>query len=78
MSCGVGHRDSSDLVLLWLWCRLSAVALIGPLAWESPYTTGVALKKQNKTKQKKKEKEKGEAPLGSLLQHSKQPKKGAG
>ena len=25
-----------DLVLLWLWCRLAAVAPIGPLSWEPP------------------------------------------
>ena len=25
-----------DLVLLWLWCRPAAVALIQPLAWEPP------------------------------------------
>ena len=37
MSCGVGRRRSSDLMLLWLWCRLEAIALIGPLAWELPY-----------------------------------------
>ena len=30
MSCGVGHRYSSDLALLWLWCRPAAVAPIGP------------------------------------------------
>ena len=30
--------------MLWLWWRLAAVALIGPLAWESPYTESVALK----------------------------------
>ena len=24
-------------VLLWLWCRLAAAALIWPLAWELPY-----------------------------------------
>ena len=23
-SCGVGHRHGSDLVLLWLWCRLAS------------------------------------------------------
>ena len=23
-----------DLVLLWLWCRPAAVALVRPLAWE--------------------------------------------
>ena len=34
-----------DLVLLWLWCRLAAVALIQPLAWEPPYDAGAALKK---------------------------------
>ena len=28
----VGHRRGSDLVLLWLWCRLAAMALIQPLA----------------------------------------------
>ena len=26
VSCGVGRRYSSDLALLWLWCRLAAVA----------------------------------------------------
>ena len=38
-----------------LWCRLVAVALIGPLAWETPYAMGVALKrpkKKNKNKKK--------------------------
>ena len=28
VSCGVGHRHSSDWVLLWLWHRLAAAALI--------------------------------------------------
>ena len=35
-----------DPVLLWLWCRLAAAALIQPLAWEPPYGASVALKKQ--------------------------------
>ena len=35
MSCGVGRRHGSDLALLWLWCRPTAVASIGPLALES-------------------------------------------
>ena len=39
-----------DPVLLWLWRRPVAVALIQPLAWEPPYAVGVALK--SKTKQK--------------------------
>ena len=30
-----------DSVLLWLWCRPAAVALIRPLAWEPPYAAGV-------------------------------------
>ena len=34
-----------DPVLLWLWRRPVAIALIGPLAWESPYAVGVALKR---------------------------------
>ena len=53
MSCGIGHRHGSDLVLLWLWCRL--VALIRPLAWEPPYAWGAALKskKTNKINNKK-------------------------
>ena len=48
MSCGVGHRNSLDLVLLWLWCRLAPVGLIQPLAWEPPYAVGTAPKKQKK------------------------------
>ena len=39
-----------DLALLWLWCRLAATALIGPLAWEPPYATGAALKRLKKKK----------------------------
>ena len=46
MSCGVGQRHSSDLALLWLWCRPAAVGPIRPLAWESPYAAGAALKKK--------------------------------
>ena len=48
MSCGVGRRCSLDLVLLWLWCRPAATALLWPLAWELPYAAGVALKSQKK------------------------------
>ena len=48
VSGGVGHRRSLDLGWLWLWCRLVAIALIGPLAWEPPYATGAALKRQIK------------------------------
>ena len=55
MSCGVGCRCDSDLVLLWLWRRPAATAPIRPLSWEPPYATGTALKK--KTKYKKREEE---------------------
>ena len=54
VSYGVGHRHGSDPVLLWLWCRLAATALIGPLVWEPPYATGVALKEKKRQKKKKK------------------------
>ena len=48
MSCGIGCRYGSDLVLLWLWGRPAATAPIQPLAWELPYAAGMALKKKNK------------------------------
>ena len=35
----------NDPALLWLWHRPEATALIKPLAWEPPYTMGVALEK---------------------------------
>ena len=52
MSCGVGGRRGSDLVLLQLQCRLAATAPIRPLAWEPPYAVGVALIRQRKKKKK--------------------------
>ena len=57
MSCGVGHRHSSDLVLLWLWCRLAATALIRPSAWEPPYAVRVALKRLKKKKERERERD---------------------
>ena len=54
MGCGIGHRCGLDLA--WLRCRLAAVALIGPLAWELPYASGEALKRQKKKKKTKKKK----------------------
>ena len=50
MSYGVVRRCSSDLALLWLWCRLAAVGLIRPIAWEPPYAASVALKSKKKKK----------------------------
>ena len=52
MSCGVGCSHGSDPVLLWLWCRLAATALIRPLAWEPPYALGAALQKAKTHTQK--------------------------
>ena len=48
MSCGVGRRRGLVLVLLWLWCRPAAVALIGTLALEPLYAMGVVLKTKTK------------------------------
>ena len=48
MSYGVGRRRGSDMVLLWLWFRPAAAALIPPLAWELAYAAGVVLKSKNK------------------------------
>ena len=53
MSCGVSHRRGSDPALLRLWCRLVAIALFPPLAWELPYAMGLALKRQIKKERKK-------------------------
>ena len=56
MSCGVGHRCGSDPVLLWLWHRLAATALIRALAWEPTCAAGVAPEKTKDQKKKKKKK----------------------
>ena len=44
MSCSIGCMCGLDLV--WLWRRLAAAAPVQPLAWEPPYATGMALKKE--------------------------------
>ena len=50
--CGIGHKCSSDLVLLWLWHRLAAAAPVWtPSLGTASYTTHAALKKPPKTKQ---------------------------
>ena len=54
MSCGVGFRRSSDLAFLWLWHRLATTAPIHSLAWELPYATGAAIKRQKKKKNSEK------------------------
>ena len=46
-----------------LWCRLAVTAPTGSLAWEPPYATGAALKRQKtKTKTKTKTKNKTKKP----------------
>ena len=56
MSSSVGHRRGSDPALLWLSGRPAATAPIRPLAWETPYAAGAALKKAKRQKKKKKKK----------------------
>ena len=57
--CGHNNKKRErlkDPALLWLWCRLAAVAPIYPLAWEIPYAAGAALeskRKKRKTRRKK-------------------------
>ena len=48
VSCSAGRRCSSDVALLWLWCRLPVTALIRPLAWEPPYVVDMAPQKKEK------------------------------
>ena len=49
-SWDMGHRCNLDPVLLWLWCRPAAAALIQPLAWELPYAVGAVMKRKIKIK----------------------------
>ena len=46
MSCGVGCRFGSDLVIAVAVVWASSAA--GPLAWELPYAEGMALNKETK------------------------------
>ena len=50
MSCGIGRRHGSDLVLLWLWCRPVATVPIRSLARELPYAAVMGLKSPLKKK----------------------------
>ena len=52
MGYGVGCKHGLDLVLLWLWCMLAAVALIRPQAWELPYAIVAALRREKEEKNK--------------------------
>ena len=44
------HQWVKDPGLFWLWDGTIAAAPTGPHAWELPYATGVALKRQKKKK----------------------------
>ena len=67
MSCGVGRRRGLDPVLLCLWCRPGATERIGPLAWQTPYATGAALKRQKKRKKKKRKERRNEVELWGIF-----------
>lgn len=71
MTCGVGHRHGSDLVLVWLWYRPAAIAPIGPLAWDPLYAAGAALKSKKKKERKRKKKKKKETPVKNDLLEAK-------
>ena len=47
-------QGSSIPELLWLWCKLVAVALIPPLAWQLLYDAHAALKCKKEKKRKEK------------------------
>ena len=52
MSCGVGHRLSSHLVLLWLWHRLAATVPTRPPSLETSicHRSGPKMTKDKKRK----------------------------
>ena len=58
------HQWLKDPVLLWLWCRQAAIALILPLSWELPHAVGVALKKEKKKKKERKKRKNEKKVLG--------------
>ena len=60
MSCGVGHRPSSDLALLWLRCKPAATAPIRCLAWELLYAVGTAIKRQERERERERKRRKEE------------------
>ena len=55
MSRGVGCGCGLEPELLWLWCRLVAIALIKPLARKPPYVVGAAQEMAKKRPKKKKD-----------------------
>ena len=75
MNCGVGHRHGLDPMLLGLWRRPVATALIQHLAWEPPYAAGaaqeIAITTTKKTKDKKKKKKKRKRSSPHLIEKTK-------
>ena len=69
IAVSVGRRHGLDLALLWLWPWLwlwsAAAVRIGPLAWELPYATGVAVKEKKKKEKKQNNKEEENPSLSS-------------
>ena len=66
----------SSLDPMWQWLWLAAVALIGPLAREPPYTIGAALRsKKEKTKTKTKTNKQKKHKQKKLSQTSQQVEK---
>ena len=49
--CGIGHRHSLELVLLWLWCRPAATAQNQPLTQELPCAPLAVLKGKKKKRE---------------------------
>ena len=43
---------AKDPVMLWLWCRLAAVAPVRPLVWEPAYAVSVAPKSKKRKKKR--------------------------
>ena len=42
--------QTRHVAVLWLWCRLAAIAPIPSLAWKLPCALGAALKKKDRKK----------------------------
>ena len=65
MSCGIGHRQGLNLVLLWLWCRPEAISPLRPLAWEPLYALGAAPRHHHHPKKKEKKEIRTHLPFGN-------------